>query len=203
MHDEILTTEQGELLPVIQKFQENFGLVGGTAIALYIGHRESIDFDLFSHEEFEYIGIRQVFYRAGKNIRVLRNNAGEFTFVVDGVNLTFFQFPYPIEYTESFKDIVKLPTLVTLAAMKAFALGRRNKWKDYVDLYFIMRDFHPLKDIVQKASQIFAKEFNEKLFRQQLAYFEDIDYREQVTFKSGFEVGQEEIKERLIELSLS
>jgi hypothetical protein len=49
MHLEILTDKQKELLPLISQFKRNFYLVGGTAIALHLGHRESIDFDLFSY----------------------------------------------------------------------------------------------------------------------------------------------------------
>ena len=47
MHPDILSKEQAELLPLIQQFKREFYLVGGTAIALQIGHRRSIDFDLF------------------------------------------------------------------------------------------------------------------------------------------------------------
>ena len=47
MHKEILSEEQANLLPLVKTFSKNFGLVGGTAIALHIGHRESLDFDLF------------------------------------------------------------------------------------------------------------------------------------------------------------
>lgn len=52
MHEEILTAEQKKLLPLVGDFGESFGLVVGTAIALHIGHRRSIDFDLFSREKF-------------------------------------------------------------------------------------------------------------------------------------------------------
>jgi hypothetical protein len=47
MHLEILSKEQVELLTFIEKFKSRFYLVGGTAIALQIGHRQSIDFGLF------------------------------------------------------------------------------------------------------------------------------------------------------------
>ena len=47
MHLEILSNEQVDLLPLISQFKREYYLVGGTAIALHIGHRESIDFDLF------------------------------------------------------------------------------------------------------------------------------------------------------------
>lgn len=59
MHKEILTKEQVELLPLLQKFSKNFFLVGGTAMALHIGHRRSVDFDLFSHEAFSIAGIKR------------------------------------------------------------------------------------------------------------------------------------------------
>ena len=47
MHPDILSKEQKELLPLIRQFKREFYLVGGTAIALQVGHRRSIDFDLF------------------------------------------------------------------------------------------------------------------------------------------------------------
>ena len=47
MHREILNVDQIELLPIVKLFKNEFYLVGGTAIALHIGHRRSIDFDLF------------------------------------------------------------------------------------------------------------------------------------------------------------
>ena len=50
MHKEIFTKEQTDLLPLIKEFSKDFILVGGTAIALHIGHRQSIDFDLFHTE---------------------------------------------------------------------------------------------------------------------------------------------------------
>lgn len=202
VHSEILTKEQTELLFLIQKFKKDFGLVGGTAAALYIGHRESIDFDLFSPIEFNNARIQQAFYRADKKIEIIRKRKGEFTFIINSVKITFFYFPYPVNYTESFRDIIKLPTLLTLAAMKAFAFGNRAKWKDYVDMYFIMRDYHSFAEIVKKAEELFNSQFNSKLFRQQLAYFNDIDYREKIIFRPGFETSEEKIKKSLIDFSL-
>jgi hypothetical protein len=86
--------------------------------------------------------------------------------------------------------------------MKAFALGQRAKWKDYVDLYFIMKGFHKLKEIVKKGEEIFGSEFNEKLLRVQLGYFNDVRYDEAVDFMPGFTVSDKEIKKKLIEFSL-
>ena len=52
MHLDVLTHEQKELLPLISQFKREFYLVGGTAIALRLGHRRSIDFDLFKKSPF-------------------------------------------------------------------------------------------------------------------------------------------------------
>ena len=49
MHKEILSKYQIELLPLLKQFKREYYLVGGTAIALHIGHRRSIDFDLFKY----------------------------------------------------------------------------------------------------------------------------------------------------------
>lgn len=202
MHKEILLPKQFALLNIVELFSDNFGLVGGTAIALHLGHRESIDFDLFSFDEFVNQKIRRKISRKTKIDTIVRDETGQYTLMIDGVRFAFFQFPYELIYSESLDNIIKLPDLLTLAAMKAFALGRRAKWKDYVDLYFILKANHTIAEITSKGVEIFGNEFNEKIFRVQLAYFNDIDYSEQIIYKDGFFVDDETIKKELIGFSL-
>lgn len=202
MHREILTAEQIELLPLVGSFGDDFGLVGGTAIALHLGHRQSIDFDLFSQKEFSNSQIRRKIVKFSQIDRVIRDETDQFTLEIKGVRFTFFYYPYPIIFSENLENIIKFPDLLTLSAMKAFALGRRAKWKDYTDICFVARKFNGIKEICQKAQEIFGNEFNEKLFRSQLAYFNDINYSEKIIFMSGFELSDEEIKQGLIEFSL-
>ena len=202
MHKEIFTSEQLKLLQIVKNFSKDFGLVGGTAIALHFGHRESLYFDLFRFDGFHNYSIEKKISEHRAIDTILVNKKGEYTFLVSGVKFTFFQFPYKINYSESLDDIIKLPDILTLAAMKAFALGRRAKWKDYVDLYFILKAHHTVSEITAKGVEIFGNEFNEKIFRVQLAYFEDIDYSEQVIYKEGFEVNDEIIKKAIVEFSL-
>ncbi len=202
MHKEILTKEQIELFPLLKKVSKKFGLVGGTAIAFHIGHRESIDFDLFSYKSFNNNEIKRSIARLIKIDKILVNKLGEFTFFSNGVKITFYNFPYEIKYKESLEKQIKIPDLLTLAAMKAFALGQRAKWKDYVDLYFIIKNFFSIKQILQQGKKVFGNEFNAKIFRTQLSYFNDISYREEVIYMHGFEVPEKEIKKKLIEFSL-
>lgn len=203
LHTEILSEQQKALLPLIKEFRESFGLVGGTALSLHIGHRESIDFDLFTSAPLRHAALRQKVVAFGKNIQTLVESPEEYTVLVDGVKVTFLQYPFPLEYAVPLDDTALLPDILTLAAMKAYALGRRAKWKDYVDLYFVMEEHHPLEEIVRRATELFGAEFNEKNFRSQLAYFADIDYSEAVTFRPGSAKTDQEIKEGLVKWSLS
>jgi hypothetical protein len=87
-----------------------------------------------------------------------------------------------------------------LAAMKAYALGRRSKWKDYVDLYFILKDHYSVKQIAQQAELIFGQLFSEKLFRMRLCFFKDIDYTEPVEYLVE-RVSDKEIKDFLLDVA--
>ncbi|MCD6149595.1 nucleotidyl transferase AbiEii/AbiGii toxin family protein [bacterium] len=205
MHKEILTEEQRKLLPLVSKFSRRFGLVGGTAIALHIGHRESVDFDLFTikNKSFNNNSIKRKILETNHIDETIVNKLGEFTFVISTVKFTFFHYFFEIDFSEKFDGIIKMPNLLTLAAMKAHALGQRAKWKDYVDLYFIIRDFYSINEIGKKANNLFGNEFNEKMFKVQLGYFKDINYSEKVIYRKEFEVDDETIKKFLVEASLS
>ena len=202
MHKEILIESQLELLPLVKSFSASFGLVGGTAVALHLGHRRSIDFGLFIDKEFSSKSIREKIKRNWSIQTVIVDEHGEFTLVVNNVKLTFFRFPYKINYYDQFENVIRIPDIVTLAAMKAFALGRRAKWKDYVDIFFVLKN-HAFVDIVKKARELFGPEFNERLFREQLSYYEDINYSEKIEFMGGREVSNNEIQQSLTELSLA
>jgi hypothetical protein len=123
-------------------------------------------------------------------------------FLINEVKITFFNYPYPVKHNEMVKNFISMPSLLTLSAMKAFALSRRAKWKDYVDLYFIIKDRYSIIDISTEAKFIFGDLFSEKLFREQIAFHEDIDYSEPVEYLPGFEVRENELKTFLINKSL-
>ena len=67
-----------------------------------------------------------------------------------------------------------------MASVKVFALGRRYKWKDYVDLYFILKDHFATAQIVEASDKICGQLFSGKLFGAQLSFFDDIDYAEEI-----------------------
>jgi len=83
-------------------------------------------------------------------------------------------------------------------------LGRRSKWKDYVDLYFLLKDYLSWNDMLSTAKKLFRGGFNERLFREQLCYFDDVDRSETVEYmdrKSSPE--DHEIERFLTEVAVS
>lgn len=201
MHKEILNQNQIQLLPLIQNFKAKYYLVGGTAIALYLGHRESIDFDLFTHEIINHDEIKRIIRNNLQIQSVLVENSNELTLVVNQVKMTFLSYPFNIKHPSIFDNYIMLPSLDTLIAMKSYALGRRAKWKDYVDIYFYLRN-NSFATLVKTTQQIFDKEFNEKLFREQLAYFDDIDYTESVMYLKLDHPTDNQIKDYLQKVAL-
>ena len=202
MHLNILSKEQTDLLSLISKFKREYYLVGGTAIALHIGHRESIDFDLFKFSNLRKNDIYKKVIASKFGYKFGYENYEQLNLIINHVKFTFFSFPHKVPANSEIKGVIKMPDLLVLAAMKAFALGRRAKWKDYVDLYFILKDFYTFQEIADKANEIFGEMFSEKLFKMQLGYFKGINYDEEVTYLIPNPPTEEEIQEFLIGVSV-
>ena len=202
MYPDVLIKEQKELLPLMRQFKREYYLVGGTAIALQIGHRRSIDFDMFKLSNLNACKTLEKLSKAKIPYLVTRRVSEQINLVIHTVKITFFQYPYAIEANVNFENTFRMPDLLTLAAMKAYALGRRSKWKDYVDLYFLLRDYFSLNQIIQKADSLYGQLFSGKLFRAQLSFHKDINYSEAVEYLPGFEVSEQKIKDFLTDKSL-
>ena len=201
MHSEILSDNQKELLPLMAQFRREYYLVGGTAIALYLGHRRSIDFDLFKPSAINHKRNLDKIAASSFTHAVTRRVSEQMNLIVNDVKVTFFQYPFPIDPTAKFENCFRLPPLLQLAAMKAYALGRRSKWKDYVDLYFLLLDHFTIADISAVATQIFGDLYSEKMFRSQLCYFDDVDYTEAVDWLIPNPPTEEQIKQALTEFA--
>lgn len=200
MYKEILSDKQLELLPTMAKFHREYYLVGGTAIALHLGHRRSIDFDLFKPSALNHKKNLDRLTDSGFSYIVTRRVAEQMNLIVNDVKVTFFQYPFPVQPIEKFESYFRMPSLLQLASMKAYALGRRSKWKDYVDLYFLLKDYFSIVQISECATNLFGGLYSEKMFRAQLCYFEDVDYTEEVDYLIPNPPSNEEVRNSLTEI---
>src|SRR3989339_2285254 len=122
MRLEAIPKQNREIFAALPDFKE-FYLAGGTALSLQIGHRVSVDFDLFSDKEIS----KNLLNRAkgvfeNKKIVVSVNNPDELTLFIDEVKLTFLRYPFPI--VSNFVDCqgVKLLSVKEIAASKAYTI---------------------------------------------------------------------------------
>jgi nucleotidyltransferase AbiEii toxin of type IV toxin-antitoxin system len=175
MHREALTDAGAKLFPALASFAD-FYLAGGTALALQIGHRISVDFDLFRENPIDGALLRQVKKTfARETVAPIVNNPDELTVLVGSVKLTLLTYPFRlIEPLVSF-DGQRMLSVKEIGATKAYTIGRRGTYKDYVDLYFILAEGHAsLEEIVAIAERKFGGDFNSRLFTEQLLFMDDV-----------------------------
>ncbi len=204
MYKEILYPEQLKILELLEVFSDDFYLAGGTAIALQIWHRKSIDFDLFSSKPLKNQAIINTLKKNGfePSQILIDTKWEELTMIIDGVKVTFLYYPFDIPLDENISfEWIQLPNLQTLWAMKLYTLGRRWKYKDYVDIYFLLQQLS-IWELSALTDEIFDWGYNEKLMREQLCYFEDIDFSEEVEFL-GEPISQEKIQKQLEKYALN
>lgn len=181
MHLEILDEDRQAIFTKLAAFKSAGYLAGGTALALQIGHRISYDFDIFCTREISLnfpARVEKVF-----SIKeALINNQDEFTFLTDkDIKISFVYYPFDLKEYIIRNESLPLDILSPLgvALSKAYALNRRNSWRDYLDLYILLKkQISSLGKIVTEARKAYGEIFNEKLFLAQLVYTEDISPRE-------------------------
>ncbi len=197
MHADALTKETGAVFSHFKQFAP-FYLVGGSALALQIGHRLSIDLDFFSKEELSpglLPKIKRVF--SDVSVEVTLRTPEQLNLLINNIKTTFFFYPYPvIEPFVKYKE-VPLASVSEIAAMKALAVGKRLSYKDYIDWYFLLHDVKVgLAEVIALSEKKFGGDFNDRLFLEQLASLSDIPAADIVFLRD--EVSRETVEAFLI-----
>lgn len=160
-----------------------FNLVGGTALSLQIGHRKSIDIDLFTTLDFDaqdLAGHLSSTYRA-EEIRTLKN--GIFCFI-ENVKVDLIAHQYPILYPLKIEDGIRMLSVEDIAAMKLSAiLNNGSRLKDFIDMYFLLERI-PL-GIITAASVQKYPDVNIQIAHAALLYHKDINIQEKIEFLGG------------------
>lgn len=176
MHLEVLTQKGKNLLPALANFS-SFYLAGGTALALQIGHRQSVDFDFFSSRPIKKDLLRNVIKIFSPTpVHPSIRTREELTVFVDSIKITFLEYPYPVSAPYVTWKNIHLLSAREIAVTKAYTIGRRGSWKDYVDLYWVLKGgLLTLSVLCSLAEKKYGIDFNARLFLEQLVYFDDIE----------------------------
>lgn len=180
MHPETINTATRAVLEKIAKtdFIHQFYLAGGTALALELGHRISIDLDFFTYEKFSTAHIRNTLAKLGSLTIASETSsvAGQtLNGILDEVQVSFFIYPYQNVYPTIEYAGVRLADERDIAAMKLEAIASRGSKKDFVDLYVLMEKYSLSQLITFFEKRYSNVEYNKLHLLKSLSYFADAE----------------------------
>jgi len=162
------------------KFIQDYTLVGGSALALQIGHRLSEDLDfVYYGEKLNINSIKRNISKIFPSYKILREDYdNQIDFVVNETRITFFcteavLIPFDVkDYSFRYKNI-NIATYKILASLKFSAISQRNTIRDYYDLYFLSKYFIELREIIEETKKFFPN-ISPIVYTETLVYTDDI-----------------------------
>lgn len=152
---------------------KNFYLAGGTALALQLGHRTSVDFDFYSSKPFSPQELLSEFSKKFKEVVARQAIADTLILTVDNIDLSFFYYPYILLRPTAKLNMINLASMEDISAMKIAAIVQRGVRRDFVDIYYLLQRFS-LKEIIKFSLKKYHG-YQEMLVLRALIYFEDAD----------------------------
>lgn len=174
MHKETLSENTRIVLEKIAPIATPFYLAGGTALALLLGHRISVDLDFFSKNTFSVSSLVLQLNTIG-DLKIEDQSETTFNGSLDGVKISFFYYPYPLLFpTKKYNDVL-LADERDIGAMKIQAISGRGSKKDFVDLFVLLKTYslQELFDFFHKKYEKFN--YNQLHILKSLSYFYDAD----------------------------
>ena len=194
MFYDILDKKRIAILPLLKEFKEDFYLVGGTALALQTGHRDSIDFDFFCQEDINTQKLFEKVKEVFKEQKVLKtqDEKNTLTVLIDKtIEVSFFSYKYNLVGELVEEPNLKLASVLDIGCMKLSAITSRGISKDYIDLYYILQDID-LNYLLDKSAEKFP-DLDRNLILKSLVYFNDIEV-EPIKFKHNKDIDFEKVK---------
>lgn len=173
LHKEILSSNTFKLLQKIQGIPEfkNFYLAGGTALALQLRHRKSVDLDFFTNVEFKSSIVTN--FPEKYSVMSIFDNSIEL--ISMDTKVFFFYFGFPLSNEVKEVDQIMMADPFDIGLMKLLALQGRTTKKDIIDLYFLDQEFIKLEILLEKFEEVYPKDsFNNYQSFKKLLDFENV-----------------------------
>lgn len=156
--------------------EHGYYLAGGTALALHIGHRQSVDFDFFSQQP--HLGeITRAWLEKTTPPHIIRDTDEDTIHIeIENVKISFlsnYQYPLISPMVES--NGIQLASIMDIGLMKLLSITHRATVRDYIDLAAIIQDHIPLSDLVATSVKKYGDGFNPMLSLRALVTFTDIE----------------------------
>jgi hypothetical protein len=169
MHEETLSKNTRIVLERIVPIVAPFYLAGGTALALELGHRISVDLDFFCKDTFSVPLLIEKLNTIG-NLKIDDQSENTFNGILDGVKISFFYYPYPLLFEKKEYKGIMLADEKDIGAMKIQAISGRGNKKDFVDLFVLLKIYS-----IQELLGFFHKKY-EKFNYNQLHILKSLSY---------------------------
>jgi len=159
-----------------EPLMSSFYLAGGSAAALHLGHRTSIDLDFFtSRSEYEAESLTQQLRLVGPLV-IQQQRRGTLIGLLENVRVSFLSYPYPVLAELAELDGIAIAHLLDIALMKLIAISQRGTKRDFIDLYFICQHGYRLDDLLRKASEKYQTvSYSSYHLLRALTYFADAE----------------------------
>lgn len=172
---EILNNVRLVVFNKLKAFQNEGYLAGGTALAFQLNHRISEDFDVFVNKEIDNklrLKVKEIF----GEVTFYVNSTDQISFVTqNGVKITFLWYYFKTLHPTIPTASLSLASIDDITLDKAITIGRRAVWRDYIDVFYLLKNKHvDLERIIRLAGEKFKGEFISTQFLEQLRYFDDV-----------------------------
>jgi predicted nucleotidyltransferase component of viral defense system len=157
------------VLPFIEK--GNFYLAGGTAVYYYLRHRKSLDLDFFTQKNFNFLQHQYLLHPH----KIVYQSSDTIHAEVEGVKVSFFHYPYKLLKPLNTIDGVPIAHLEDILCMKINAIINRGCRRDFIDVYFTLKE---LSLTPEKVIELFQEKFgayNPLVICKALTHFEDAE----------------------------
>ncbi len=168
-------TQQSVAVLGEKKITRAFYLAGGSALALHLGHRISVDLDFFTPKGFDVATLARRLAQMGTFVQEQRKKdtlLGTF----NQVKVSFFRYSYPVIGKSEVVFNTAIASIPDIGAMKLEAIGTRGKKRDFIDLYFICQAGYSLENVVEWYKNKFkGLNFSLTHYLKALTYFEEAE----------------------------
>ena len=155
-----------------KEYLNSFVLVGGTALALQLGNRKSIDLDLFSNTDFSS---NELLISLLDDYQIVVNNqlSQKLISTINEVEVDFLKFHYPFIRPIVIIENIRMASLEDIAAMKLDAITGRGSKKDFYDLFFLLKQYS-IEELFSFYTEKYPHQTTFHVARS-LTYFEDAE----------------------------
>lgn len=177
-------------------FLEQFALVGGSGLALYLQHRLSEDLDFFSWEkEVNTLEILEALNHVfGSDYQILQQTEKQLDLSIKGVKTTFFAKGKPLSAEARYllQGKAYVAHLDVITQMKLGTIFQRAKYRDYYDLYVLSRETYSIQELYELAV-IYIQAITPRLFQMAVTYTTDVQDESTDYLQLKYNIGKKEI----------